>query len=320
MKSDIIFPQTAWLDSSLGFAGIEELSDMMTKRNIKHKVIREYQAIVFEIGSLNEETLKLVTDKLPDDYEIPALLEGHRSIISKDEVIRCDATDEKFQELMRDAHLQVSTERHIEEIPELSFSEVNRLCNDFADSEGIFAFKGFDIEKIHRCIDIDKKFEHRLTGILVDIKGILFAVTYDLYQFGRNTGDSVNSRFKRYIYINNAIVRIRALWEKLIGLAVLLQRPDDFDRILSAKRVRSTFITKFKDSQHPVVRAIWDYLHSLDTFEERFRSPELHKIGRTIWWAARKKPGEETNRLLAYYNDLNRLLRGIIEYFEGAEK
>jgi len=171
------------------------------------------------------------------------------------------------------------------------------------------------LEKISN--NINKKHEHKLVGMLVDIKSIRFALDYDLYQLGRNAvGEDVNARFKRFMYVNNAIVRIRTLWEKLIGLAILLERPDDFDRILSARKVRSTFIKNFKDSQHPVVKNIWDYLHSIDTFEQKFRSPELHKIGRTIRWAAREKLGEETNRFLAYHNDLNMLLRNIVKQFE----
>ncbi|MBA7707207.1 hypothetical protein ES703_116076 [subsurface metagenome] len=320
MKSYLIFPQTAWTNSSLGFAGIKDLSDEMTGENVEFKFTREYQAIVFEIENLNEETIGLIRKKLPAEYEVPALLEGYCSIISKDEVIRCDITDEKFNKLMRDAHLEVSTERKIEEIPDLSLADINKLCDDFADSESIqIALKKFDIERLHRLSNINKKFEHKLGRILVDIKSTWFALDYDLYQLGRNTGANVNARFKRYMYINNAIVRIRLLWEKLIELAILLERPDDFDKILSAKSVRSKFIKNFKGSQHPVVRHIWDYLHSIDTFEQRFRSPELHKIGRTIWWAAREKLGEETNRFIAYRNDLNRLLRNIVKEFEEVQ-
>lgn len=293
----------------------------MTGRNVKFKLTREYQAIVFKMEKLDKETIGLIIKKLPEDYEIPALLEGYCSIISKNGVIRCDIKDEKFKKLMQDAYLEVSTEKKIEEIPDLSLAEVNKLCNDFADSERILmALKEFDIEKLHKFMHINEKFEHKLIGILVDIKGIWFALDYDLTQLARNTDENVNARFKRYMYINNAIVRIRAIWEKLIGLAILLERPDDFDKILSAKRVRSVFIKNFKNSQQPIAKDIWDYLHSLDTFEQRFRTPELHKIGRTIWWAARKKLGEETNRLIAYRNDLNRLLRNIVKEFEKVEK
>ncbi len=321
MKSYIIFPQTAWINSGLGFAGIKDLADEMKKKNVEFKLTREYQAIVFEIENLDQETTKLIRRKLPDNYEIPALLEGYCSIVSKNEVTRCDVRDEEFQELMRDAHLKVTTEKKIEEMPELSPAEINKLCNDFADSERFpMALEEFDIERLRELIHVNEKFEHKLVGILVDIKGIWFALDYDFTQLARNVGENVNMRFKRYIYINDAIVRIRALWDKLIGLAILLERPDDFDKILSAKRVRSAFIKNFKDSQHPIARDIWDYLHSIDTFEQRFRTPELHKIGRTIWWAARKRLGEEVNRLISYRNDLNRLLRSIVERFEEVQK
>jgi hypothetical protein len=312
MKSYIIFPHTAWTDSVLGFAGIQDLADEMKKRNAKFKATREYQAIVFEIEKLDKATIELIRKKLPGNYEVPALLEGSCSIFSRNEVVRCSVEDEKFKKLMRDAHLQVTTERKVENTFKLSLTDINRICNSFADSERIpMAFKGFDIERLRKSIHVDKRFEHKLEGVLVNIKVIWFALDYDLAQLARNTGENPNARFKRYIYVNNAIVRIGVLWEKLIGLAILLERPHDFDKILSRRKVRSRFIKNFKDAQHPVVREIWDYLHSLETFENRFRTPELHKMGRTIWWAAQKKLGDEINRMLSFRNDLNRLLRNI---------
>lgn len=194
------------------------------------------------------------------------------------------------------------------------------------------ALKEFHVERLLQDISIQKAFEPKLTGILVDIKTIWFALEYDLLQASRNTDSLLNKglkiyglpdlrgteeeqaitrRFKRYIYINNSIVRIRALWEKLIGLAVLIERPDHFDKI-RARGMRSRFIKEFRNAKNPVTKYIWDYVHSIELFEERFRSPELHKTGRTIWWASQEKLGEETNRLLAYVNDLNRTLRDIL--------
>lgn len=321
MKSYIVFPQTAWVNSSLGFHGIKELDYELNCKNVKSKCIREYQAIVFEIENLNEEIIELIRTKLPDDYEIPALIEGDCSIISKKGAVNCNVKDEKFKKLMKDAHLEVSSGNKIKEKPYPSLTEINELCNKFADNELIpISFKELDIEKLHKLIHINKKFEHKLIHILEEIKCIWFALDYDIVQLSKNIGESVNERFKRYMYINNAIVRIRAVWEKLIQLAILLEQPSDYDKILNARSVRSKFIKNFKDSQHPVVKDIWDYVHSLDTFEQRFRTPELHKIGRTIRWAAQEKLGPEVNRFIAYRNDLNRLLRNIIEELEKIEK
>jgi len=316
IKSYVIFPQTAWVNSDLGFFGIKDIADDLKKNNVKFKLTREYQAVVFEIDNLDRETIGLIRERLPHSYKVPAFFRGYCSIISRKGITKCSPADGEFEKLMRDAHLKVTTAKKIEEIPELSSSEINELCNNFADSEHIpMALKEFDIERLRKTINVSKEFEHKLVGILVDIKGIWFGLDYDLTQLARNTGDDTSARFKRYIYVNNAIVRIRALWEKLIGLAILLERPKDFDKILSARRVRRAFIKGFKNSQNPAVRNIWDYLHSLDTFEQRFRTPELHKIGRTIWWAAREKLGEEVNRFIAYRNDLNRLLRSVVETF-----
>lgn len=48
------------------------------------------------------------------------------------------------------------------------------------------------------------------------------------------------------------------------------------------------------------------------TIAERFRSPELHKTGRTNYWATQPKLGGEANRFIVYYHDLNRVLRELV--------
>ena len=259
---------------------------------------------------------------MPDKYDIPVLIEGSCAIVSKHDVTKCDAENEKFKQLLRDAHLEVSPKKEIKyrsRTAYLSIAEINKLCDDFADSENIpMALKEFDIENFYEKIDVGEEFKSKLKGVLTDIKSIWFALGYDIIQFAKNTGDDIDARFKRYIYINNIVVRIRALWERLIGLAVLLERPHDYDKIFKAQKVRRKFIKEFKDSKHLVSKYIWDYLHSIDIFERRFRTPEIHKIGRTIRWATRENPSEEVNRPLAHYNDLNILLREIVKEFKSS--
>lgn len=104
MKSSIIFPKTAWLDADFGFSGIDNLKKTLVDKAITFDIAREYQAIIFEFDDLDISTLDMVRGILPDDYEIPALLNGHCSILSRDKMTTCDPTDELFQRLMRDAH------------------------------------------------------------------------------------------------------------------------------------------------------------------------------------------------------------------------
>lgn len=313
-KAYIIFPETAWTNVPLGYAGIKYLADEIKKMNCELKVVREFMAVVFEIGKFNPEIMNVVREKLPDNYQIPVLLQGSPFIISKDHVIPCAVDDVSFRKLMQDA--QVAFSRiGIDQLekPRLSLDEINTLCNDFAESEHFpMPLKEFDIKKLSKSIHVnEKKFEHRLVGILEEIKCIWFALDYDLNQLSRNTGENANARFKRYMYINNAIVRIQSIWEKLIGLAILLERPEDFDKILS-KKGRTAFQKNFKHATNPVAKEIWDYSYSLDIFGERYRTPELHKIGKTIHWAAQKTLGEEINRFIGYRNDLNGFLRRIV--------
>ncbi|MEE9510133.1 MAG: hypothetical protein V3V81_06535, partial [Candidatus Bathyarchaeia archaeon] len=165
----------------------------------------------------------------------------------------------------------------------------------------------------YKAINIDNQFNHKLVGVLVDIKSIWCALQYDFIQLARNTSEDDNARIKRYIFINDVIVRIRAFWERLIGLAILVDRPEEFDKVFSNRRTRRAFKREFASSKNSVTKLIWDYSHSLDLFENKFRTPELHKIGRTIRWASKKRLSGEINRLLAYQNDLNRLIRQIVE-------
>jgi len=311
-KAYIIFPETAWTNVPLGYAGIKYLADEIKKMNCELEVVREFMAVVFEIGKFNSEIINIVTTKLPDGYEIPALLLGSPFIISKHGAIPCPDHDVRFQKLIQDA--QVAFSRigiDKQEKPRLSLDEINTLCNEFAESEHIpMSLKEFDIKKLSKSIHVNEKFELKLVRMLEEIKCIWFALDYDMNQLAINTSENADARFKRYVYINNAIVRIQSIWEKLIGLAVLLERPEDFDKILS--KGRTAFQKNFRHATNPVVKEIWDYSYSLDIFGERYRTPELHKIGRTIHWAAQKTLGQEINRFIGYRNDLNRFLRRIV--------
>ncbi|MDF2387222.1 hypothetical protein JMG10_37560 [Nostoc ellipsosporum NOK] len=357
IRLNIIFPQTAWLNSQMGFSGIEtlrkELLNMKQSQEIDFVYFREYQAVLFEIATLNQDLIQNIvnlTQKiLPPDYQIPMIWDKFCAIVSKTEIIICNPDDEKFQNLLQDAYLQLSDQEFPENLSKLDLLEVNQLCDDFAEGEGFSVIlKEFDIVKLDKKILIDEVFRFKLVGVLIDIKTNFFALDYELmrpyspvcYNFietqiakglleGRTHQISgldfdklflmkSNTRknyfkFRRYIHYSNPVVRIRAVWEKLIGLAVLLERPVDFNKVQGAKSVKSEFIKRFENSQNLVTQLIWDYLHSIVIFDEQFRTPELHKTGRIIHWATHEQYAVESNRVLAYRNDLNRVLRKIVD-------
>ncbi len=316
MESYVIFPETSWQTSELGFSGIKDICDLLQEKDIKFTISRQYQSIVIEINNLNKQIIDLIKNKLPNDFKIPILWQGIPYVISSKQIVACNEKNKDFNKLMQDAHLSLSKEKKIDKIPSLTLEEINNLCNNFYANDTNFDMSFLNIEEIYYSININDIYKHKLKGLLIDIKIIWTAINYDTFQLANNTEDLAEQKFKRYIYINNLIVRIRALWEKLIGVAILLEQPYNFDKILSSIRVRKRFINECKDSKNQIVKIIWDYTHSLDVFEERYRTPELHKIGRTIRWST-KKLGQELNRLLAYRNDLNYLLRKVVNLFKG---
>jgi hypothetical protein len=299
MKSLIVFPETAWTKSSLGFSGIAKLLDEISI-NIKIDVIREYGSIIFVIEELDKDTIHLIQMGLPNNFMIFGLIDGQWNIISNNAKIQCDVNDEKFKKISQESQLPFSFEHlfltefvEIREIPEQFLAEMNELCNNFIASEKIpetfskFISEELNIEKLNKAIHIEDQFRPKLIGVLVDIKSIWCALEYNSIQLARNTSEEDCVRFKRYILISDTIVRIRALWERLISLAILVDRPEKFDKISGNKSKRRAFIKEFKNSTNSVTKLIWDYSYSLEFFENKFRTPELHKIGRTIRWASK---------------------------------
>lgn len=315
MGNFLVFSNKALQGTDFGFSGLSELKKEFQKREIKFSAVREFQA---EIISLDNVPIDVVKSWLPENLIIPVIIEGKAGILSSKQLKFCKLDDQELLDLLKDAHLQFVLDDENTLVDEkdninINLEEIDQMCDEFSDSIGLVTpLKELNINKLFDNINIEEIYQHKLTGMLVDIKTIWFAMEYDLLQFEGSRDKDSTSKFKRYMYINNTIIRIRALWEKLIGLAVLLESPELFDKTFSAKKVRAYFIKNFKNAKNPTTKRIWDVLHSVDNFEQHFRTPELHKIGRTIRWVTQDSYGKETNRLYGHRNDLNSLLREIV--------
>jgi hypothetical protein len=325
---NVIFPQTVWTTPSLGFAGICRLEEMLVASGVTLSVTREYQAVVFAIKGATPEQLQILCDALPDNCIVPALVNGQRALIGNQGIAQCATEDAEFTRLMRDAHMEVTTDTTAAASAPTSVTTdaVDFMCSAFQKLEGLLdPLPEFSLEHLSRTYT-DRDDGHRIASSLVDIKTAWWAIAYEMQQASRHDvkggppsralfydEDTVTAarRFRHYVYITAVIPRIRAIWDKLIILAVLLERPVDLDKALGSKRVRRYFLKHFQGAVNPISRVVWDYLHSLQPFENRFRTPELHKTGRAISWATQESMGEEMNRLLAHCNDLNRALRRI---------
>ena len=236
---------------SLGFASILKLRDetrQICEKNKKgFRDTRGWEGIVFEIEGLNEEITELIRKDLPDNVEIPVFVDAiprttgiqvsECRIISKKGTLRCNPNDERFKKLTTNAFFGLDLVRSKYE---LSLTEVNTLCRDFAIQEHIETLLPdyLDLEQLRNHINVGKEYEAKLSGILVDIKTIFLALEYDFYQIATRVsrGSEAGARLRRYIYVTDSIYRIGALWERLAGLAVILERPEVFDDVFSARK------------------------------------------------------------------------------------
>ncbi len=141
MKSLIVFPETVWKKSGLGFSGIVKILDEI-RNKIKIDVIREYGSIIFVSEELDKEIIHLIQRKIADNLEILGLLDGQWFIISNNTKIQCDANNKKFKQISQEAQLPFWFEHLIrttfvekKEIPEQFLAEMNELCNNFVKSE-----------------------------------------------------------------------------------------------------------------------------------------------------------------------------------------
>lgn len=128
-------------------------------------------------------------------------------------------------------------------------------------------------------------------------------------------------RMGRYIAASNAAFRFRAMWDKLMGLMVLLHWSDEYKRFSGArsrlkefKRIAKRWNIDTKENQNASIEE-WNkkWNQRLENIEkiireidDNFRTAETHGVGRLSKWAFEKQKDEDDpfEELLLASNDL----------------
>ncbi|MBW4657794.1 MAG: hypothetical protein KME15_03905 [Drouetiella hepatica Uher 2000/2452] len=145
-------------------------------------------------------------------------------------------------------------------------------------------------------------------------------------------------RMGRYIASSNTAIRLRAMWDKLMGLKVLLYCPDKYEsfsgaksRLRAFKKVVDTW--KIADEKQIEEAEEWNKAleQSIDQFEkyvreidDNFRTAEAHSVGRMWKWAFVKQEDEDDpfEKLLLASNDIYEQLNEVSFFlkFRAARK
>lgn len=104
--------------------------------------------------------------------------------------------------------------------------------------------------------------------------------------------------------------RYRALWDKVMGLLVLLHCPDEYDNYCGAKSRRKYFkrLAKVTPQIGEELGSSWAIL--LEAFDNRFRTPEVHGTGSLRKWSFQMIGLNENPQveLADYWNELNHVV------------
>jgi hypothetical protein len=116
-----------------------------------------------------------------------------------------------------------------------------------------------------------------------------------------------NARMDLHRYNSSFVLRYRALWDKLMGLLILIYVPHQYERFIAAKSRKK----KFKDisvQANTLDSKLADALLQLiERFDNEFRTPEAHGTGALRKWSfvVTELSQDRSLHLLGYWNAIN---------------
>jgi hypothetical protein len=133
------------------------------------------------------------------------------------------------------------------------------------------------------------------------------------------------NRMDRYIAASNVAHRIRAMWDKIMGLIVLLEHPKEYQRFANAKsrsatfkKIRKKHIENYRGHLDEVVEYLTSNLarivENIDIINDNYRTSEAHSVGRILKWAFAKQTDDDDpfEFMVEAYNEIRNHLNKLI--------
>lgn len=113
------------------------------------------------------------------------------------------------------------------------------------------------------------------------------------------------------------ILRYRAVWDKMMGVLIMLHAPLEYEKFVSAKSRRRSF-RKIASRVDSIPMDFVEFLETkLSDFDSEFRTPEAHSTGALRKWSFIMEPMHENPqvKLIGYWNFLNLAISDIGKSF-----
>jgi len=133
-----------------------------------------------------------------------------------------------------------------------------------------------------------------------------------------DSNDKFFGKMDIHRFFSSYIFRYRALWDKIMGLLILIYSPKEYDNFYSSKKKKNTF--KKITEKNPKISS--DFIRAIDekltVFDDIFRTPEIHGTGSMRKWSFNMEPMTENPsiELIGYWNNVVDMMVTIGKIFE----
>lgn len=110
------------------------------------------------------------------------------------------------------------------------------------------------------------------------------------------------------------VIRYRALWDKLMGIMILIYAPNDYDSFSSAKSKKRTFVKLAEKNQFAEPQFLKNLSDLLTKFDNSFRTSEAHGTGVLRKYSFKMEPFTQNPQieLFKFYNSVNEFIKNFL--------
>lgn len=151
------------------------------------------------------------------------------------------------------------------------------------------------------------------------------AIWNQLFSKGKLEGGSVldsvikfNGKMGMHRFNTSFVLRYRALWDKVMGLLLLMQAPQYYEQFMRAKSRKKEFIKIAKANNIGQEVFIEELVDLLTTFDDKFRTSEAHGTGvlRKYAFLMESMIENPQGELIGYWNKLNQFMANYGKIFK----
>lgn len=132
--------------------------------------------------------------------------------------------------------------------------------------------------------------------------------------------DLFNKRFEIHRHNANYIPRYRAIWDKVMGILLLIESEEKYNKYNSSKSRKKSFLNLTKDTPFFEKGFVENILKHIQEFDDTFRTSEIHRFGSLRKYSFLQNPLDKKefiflrsswNQVMCIIIDIDKLIEAI---------